>query len=180
MQYNKEGFQMNQPIWEEISASDLTFNPFTLIGNEWMLVTAGSEASHNTMTASWGGLGVLWKKDVSFVFVRPQRYTLQFLEEQDYYSLCFFDKAHKKALAYCGAHSGRDVDKDKETGLTVCFDRAAPYYEEARLVLFCKKMACQDLDPNCFLDPTIDPDIYPTKDYHKVFIGSIEQVLLRK
>ncbi len=170
---------MNQPTWEEINPSDLTFNPFHLIGSEWMLVTAGDESAHNTMTASWGGLGVLWKKNVSFVFVRPQRYTLQFMERQDCYSLCFFDKAYKPALAYCGAHSGRDVDKDRETGLTPQFDQAAPYYAEARLVLLCKKMACQDLDPACFIDPTIDNDIYPTKDYHKLFVGSIEKVLIR-
>ena len=168
------------PIWQEYTAADLTFNPFTLIGSEWMLVTAGDEAGHNTMTASWGGFGVLWKKDVSFIFVRPQRYTLQFMEQQDSYSLCFFDKPYKSALAYCGAHSGKDVDKDKETGLTPLFDQAAPYYAEARLVIFCKKMACQDLSPDSFITPTIDGEIYPNKDYHKMFIGSIEKVLIRK
>lgn len=171
---------MHNATWEEIQPSDLTFNPFTLIGNEWMLVTAGDETAHNTMTASWGGLGVLWKKNVSFVFVRPQRYTLQFMEQQDHYSLCFFDKTYKSALAYCGAHSGKDVDKDKETGLTPLFDQAAPYYEESRLVLICKKMSCQDLDPASFIDPTIDGDVYPAKDYHKLFVGSIEKVLVRK
>lgn len=171
---------MSEPIWTQVQPADLTFNPFHLIGDEWMLVTAGDETGHNTMTASWGGLGVLWKKNVSFVFVRPQRYTLQFMEAQDCYSLCFFDKAYKSALAYCGAHSGRDVDKDKEANLTPCFDQAAPYYQEARLVLICKKMACQDLDPACFIDPTIDGEIYPAKDYHKLFVGSIEKVLLRK
>lgn len=166
--------------WEEIQITELTFNPFTLIGNEWMLVTAGDQTAHNTMTASWGGLGVLWKKNVSFVFVRPQRYTLQFMEQQDYYSLCFFDKDYKSALAYCGAHSGKDVDKDKETGLTAQYDLQAPYYAEARLVIICKKMACQDIDPACFIDPSIDLEVYPNKDYHKMFVGSIETVLVRK
>ena len=170
----------NNSVWEEVHLADLTFNPFTLIGSEWMLVTAGDENDHNTMTASWGGLGVLWKKDVSFVFVRPQRYTLQFMEQQDCYSLCFFDKEHKSALAYCGSHSGRDVDKDKETGLTARFDQCAPYYEEARLVLFCRKMSCQPMDPASFIDPTIDGEIYPDKDYHNVFVGAIEKVLIRK
>ncbi|MDD5952705.1 MAG: flavin reductase [Oscillospiraceae bacterium] len=171
---------MNEPIWETIAPSELTFNPFTLIGSEWMLVTAGNETKHNTLTASWGGLGVLWKKDVSFVFIRPQRYTMEFMAREDYYSLCFFDKSHRSILAYCGAHSGRDVDKDKQTGLTPIFDEAAPYYAQARLVMICKKMACQQLDPKCFIDPTIDGDIYPTKDYHNLFVGSIEKVLIRK
>ena len=150
---------MQEPIWEIVTPADLTFNPFTLIGKEWMLVTAGNETAHNTLTASWGGLGVLWKKDVSYIFIRPQRYTMQFLEQEDYYSLCFFDK---------------------ETGLTVCFDQAAPYYQEARLVFICKKMSCQQIDPSSFLDETIDEDVYPQKDYHYLFVGSIEKVLLRK
>ena len=171
---------MQEPIWETVTPADLTFNPFTLIGKEWMLVTAGNETAHNTLTASWGGLGVLWKKDVSYIFIRPQRYTMQFLEQEDYYSLCFFDKTYHSALAYCGTHTGKEVDKDKETGLTVCFDQAAPYYQEARLVFICKKMSCQQIDPSSFLDETIDEDVYPQKDYHYLFVGSIEKVLLRK
>lgn len=166
--------------WREISPADLSFNPFTLIDKEWMLVTAGDENAHNTMTASWGGLGVLWKKYVSFVFVRPQRYSMEFMQAKEHYSLCFFDKQYRPALSYCGSHSGRDVDKDKETGLTALYDKAAPYYEQARIVFICRKMHAQFLDPACFLDPSIDSGIYPQKDYHKLFIGEIVKVLLKK
>ena len=99
--------------FKEVPISELSFNPFTLIDKEWMLITAGDAEKCNTMTASWGGLGELWKKYVSFIFIRPQRYTLEFIEKKDYYSLCFFDKEFKSALSYCGAKSGRDVDKIK-------------------------------------------------------------------
>lgn len=171
--------EAKQTKWREVRAADLAFNPFTLIDKEWMLVTVGTQESHNTMTASWGGFGVLWKRYVSMIFVRPQRYSMEFLEREESYTLNFFDREHRKALAYCGSHSGREVDKDKQTGLTACFDLAAPYYEQARIVMVCRKLHGQMLDPACFLEPTIDAENYPEKDYHKLFIGEITKVLMR-
>lgn len=164
-------------MFQEIDITKLSFNPFTMIDKEWMLVTAGNAQKCNTMTASWGGLGVLWKKYVSYIFIRPQRYTMEFLEKEDYYSLCFFDESERKALSYCGSHSGRDVDKFKETGLTPVYNEAAPYFEQAKLVFICHKLHGQNIDPNCFMDKTIDADCYPKKDYHKMFIGEIVKVL---
>ena len=46
--------------FKEINLTDLQFNPFTKIGSQWMLITAGNKDGFNTMTASWGGMGVLW------------------------------------------------------------------------------------------------------------------------
>lgn len=171
--------QENTGKWMQVSAGNLSFNPFTLIDREWMLVTVGNPEHHNTMTASWGGFGVLWKKYISMIFVRPQRYSMEFLEQQDYYTLSFFDKPYRGALAYCGSHSGRQVDKDKETGLTARFDLPAPYYEEARMVFVCRKLHGQYLDPGCFLDPAIDEENYPDKDYHKMYFGEITQVMMK-
>lgn len=165
--------------FRQADISELSFNPFTLIDKEWMLITAGDEKKCNTMTASWGGLGILWSKQVSFIFLRPQRYTLEFVEQQDYYSLCFFDKEFKPALSYCGSKSGRDVDKVKETGLTPLFDEAAPYFAQAKLVLICRKMYGQKIDPQCLIQAGLDSANYPNKDYHKMFIGSIEKVLVK-
>lgn len=164
-------------MFQEIDITKMSFNPFTKIDKEWMLITAGNQTKCNTMTASWGGLGELWKKYVSFIFLRPDRYTLEFVEKEAFYSLCFFDKNDRKALNYCGSHSGRDVDKIKEAGLTPVFDEAAPYFAEAKLVFICRKMHGQLIDPACFIDPAIDPECYPKKDYHKMFIGDIVKVL---
>ena len=125
-------------------------------------------------------LGVLWNKNVSFVFIRPQRYTLEFLKSQTHYALNFFDKSYRSALNYFGSHSGRDGDKDQATGLHIRLDQAAPYYEEARMVLLCKKLSMQQMDPASFLDPSIDEAYYPQKDYHQAFVGEIETVLLKK
>lgn len=164
-------------MFHEIDITKMNFNPFTKIDKEWMLITAGNRTKCNTMTASWGGLGELWNKYVSFIFIRPQRFTLEFIEKEDFYSLCFFDETQRTALNYCGCHSGRETDKIKEAGLTPVYDEAAPYFEEARLVFICRKMHGQFIDPACFIDPTVDGRCYPQKDYHKMFIGEIVKVL---
>lgn len=164
-------------MFREIDIKTMQFNPFTKIDKEWMLITAGDKTKCNTMTASWGALGELWNKYVSYIFLRPSRYTLEFVENNDYYSLCFFDESYRKILSYCGSHSGREVDKIKETGLTPVFDENAPYFEEAKLVFICRKIHQQKIDPGCFVDQTINRECYPEKDYHNMFIGSIVKVL---
>lgn len=166
-------------MFHEIDIASLNFNPFTKIDKEWMLVTAGNTEKCNTLTASWGGLGELWKKYVSFIFIRPQRYTLEFIEKENFYSICFFDESNRKVLNYCGSHSGRDGDKIKACGLTPVFEEAAPYFEEAKLVFICRKMYGQPIDPTGFIDKTVDPECYPLKDYHKMFVGNIEKVLVK-
>lgn len=163
--------------FREIHPESVTENPFSLIGKTWMLVTAGSKEKHNTMTASWGGVGILWGKPVSTVYIRPQRYTLGFVEENDFYSLCFFDEEYRPALNFCGTKSGRDYDKDRETGLTPLFDREAPYYQQARLVLICRKLYRQDMAKESFLDPEVYGKNYPADDLHRMFIGEIVTVL---
>ena len=164
-------------MFEKIDPKALDQNVFSLIGDQWMLITAGTEDKCNTMTASWGGLGVLWGKPVATVYIRPQRYTLEFVEREDTFTLCFFGEEYRKALALCGSKSGRDMDKVKECGFTVATAEGAPYFEEADLVLVCKKSYWQDMDPTHFLDGEIDSKWYPEKDYHRIFIGEILEVL---
>ena len=164
-------------MFEKIDPKALDQNIFSLIGDQWMLITAGTEDKCNTMTASWGGLGVLWGKPVATVYIRPQRYTLEFVEREDTFTLCFFGEEYRKALALCGSKSGRDMDKVKECGFTVATAEGAPYFEEADLVLVCKKSYWQDMDPTHFLDGEIDSKWYPEKDYHRIFIGEILEVL---
>ena len=164
-------------MFEKIDPKALDQNVFSLIGDQWMLITAGTKDQCNTMTASWGGLGVLWGKPVAMVYIRPQRYTLEFVEREDTFTLCFFGEEYRKALALCGSKSGRDMDKVKECGFTVATAEGAPYFEEADLVLVCKKAYWQDMDPTHFLDGEIDSKWYPEKDYHRIFIGEILEVL---
>lgn len=158
---------------QKIDPKTLDENVFSLIGERWMLITAGTPERCNTMTASWGGLGVLWGKQTATCYIRPQRYTYEFMEAGEAFTLSFFGEEYRKALAFCGAKSGRDVDKIKECGFTVAAGAGdAPYFEEADLVLVCKKAYWQDLDPSHFLDPEIEKH-YPQKDYHRMYIGEI-------
>lgn len=163
--------------FKTISPYEMEGNPFQMIDKQWMLVTAGNEESANTMTASWGGLGYLWRKPVSFVFIRPTRYTYEFTEREDCYSLCFFSEEYRDALKLCGTVSGRDRDKIAECNLTLRYDAEAPYFDEAETVIICRKMAAQDIDPACFIDPAVE-DCYHN-DYHRVYTGEILRVMTR-
>ncbi len=162
----------------EIDIKTLQMNPFDKIGRGWMLITAGDADKHNTMTASWGGLGILWGRNAATCYVRHHRYTFGFMEEKDYFSLGFFDEKYRASLNLCGTKSGRDCDKPKEAGLTPVFGELAPYYAESSLVLICKKLYRQDFNEELFTDGgKIMEEIYPQKDLHRIYIGEIVKAL---
>ncbi|MDU1891337.1 MAG: flavin reductase [Dysgonomonas sp.] len=162
--------------FKEINIKDFSPNPFEIKG-EWMLISAAKpDGTVNTMTASWGGFGVMWNKEVVFIVIRPQRYTKEFVDSTESFSLTFFDDAHKKALAYLGKVSGRDEDKIQKTGLTVVKDNNIPYFEEANRVIFAKKLFVQPIEETAFLDKGIIDQWY-NKDYHHLYIAEITKVL---
>jgi flavin reductase (DIM6/NTAB) family NADH-FMN oxidoreductase RutF len=164
----------------EISPYSITDNVFQLIDKEWFLITAGSNEDSNCMTASWGSFGILWNKPVATCFIRPVRNTFGYVVENEEFTLCFFERVFRPILNYCGSASGRDVDKISVTGLTpVSKDGKFIYYEQARLVLCCRKIYFQDIIPENFLDPVIG-NHYPNKDYHRMFIGEILTCLRKK
>ncbi len=159
--------------FKTITPGQIKDNVFKLIGEDWMLITAGKEDAFNTMTASWGGLGILWNKTVSCCFVRPTRYTYEFMEKGNTYTLSFFSEKYRRALEICGSKSGRDGDKISETGLTPCLAAYdAVTFKQAQLVLVCNKLYFQDLIPRNFIDPQIETN-YPKKDYHRMYVGEI-------
>lgn len=164
-------------MFRETTMRELNTSPVKMIAEDWALLTAGNLSAFNTMTVSWGGVGELWGKDVAFVFVRPQRYTYEFMENSEYFTLSFFGGEYKKELGICGAKSGRDVDKCKETGLIPMAAEQAVTFEQAKTVLVCRKVAFQDIDPKGFLDASI-MDTYAAKDYHRMYVGVIEKVLV--
>lgn len=161
----------------EISAFELNDNMFKTIGKDWTLVTAGNEEKYNTMTASWGSVGIMWNKPVAFTFIRPQRYTYEFIEDNEYYTVSVYEEEYRKALSLCGTKSGRDIDKAKETGFTPVFDEKAPYFEQARLVLVCRKMYAQDLNEDSIIDESIKGN-YNGDDYHRMYVSEIVKVLV--
>ena len=166
--------------FQEVKIEELSFNPFTKIGTDWMLVTAGDEKNHNTMTAAWGGVGFLWRKNVATAYIRPQRYTNEFVEQNERFTLSFYGKEYKKALSLLGSRSGRDCDKEKEAGVTPYYVDGTTAFEEAEMILVCKKLYHQEMKEECFDDQATEEECYPQKDYHIMYIGEIEKVLIRK
>ena len=164
---------------QKIDPKTLDKNVFSAIGEQWMLITAGTADKCNTMTASWGGLGILWGAPAATCYIRPQRYTKEFVDREDYFTLAFFGEEYRKALSLCGSKSGRDVDKVKECGFTVkTAGCGAPYFEEAELVLVCRKRFAQPMDPDN-IPREIRDKWYPEQDYHTLYVGEIIEVLAR-
>ena len=167
--------------FEEIAAKSLNENVFKAFDDEWALITAGKEDSFNTMTASWGTMGILWNKPVAIIFIRPHRYTLKFIEENQFFTISFFTNEYKHILNYCGQHSGKEVDKMKETGLTPIFSNAGSVgFEEARLMIECHKIYTDEFKPDRFINKEILHRTYPNKDYHHIFVGEIEHCYIAK
>ena len=162
-------------MFKKILIKDLKENAISLFDDRWALLTSGDKDSYNTMTVSWGMMGELWNKDVCTVFVRPQRYTYEFLEKNELFTLSFYPEEYKKALSFCGTKSGRDYDKAKETGLVPLFTDGTTTFEQAKLTVVCKKIAYQDMSPDGFIDESIK-DNYAQNDYHRVYVGEILKV----
>ena len=166
-------------MFRSVKPEELSINPFHAIGSDWMLITAQHDEKVNTMTASWGGIGIMWNDPVATCYIRPQRYTREFVDGSDYFSLCFFGGQHREDLVLCGRVSGRDSDKIAQTGMTVMYDKAAPYFAEATTVLICRKLYRQEMQPDCFVDPEIESH-YPQKDYHIMYLGKVEECLVQE
>ena len=171
--------------YDKIEASELPDNIIDLISEQWMLVTAGSPESFNTMTASWGGIGYVWNNPVSFIFIRDSRYTYQFLEKEESYTLSFFDEKYRGALRICGTKSGRDSDKIIESGLTpIKTPNNLMSFDEARMIIECKKMFVQELNYDN-LTPAFKNEIM-TESYtaetskHQLFISQIINIWIKK
>lgn len=164
--------------FKNINPAELSDNPFKLIGQDWMLVTSGDKSNFNTMTASWGGVGFLWKKNVCYVYIRPSRYTYEYIEKTGALTLSFFTEEHRDKLKFCGSNSGRNVDKCKETGLTPISIGDNVAFDEARLIMRCKVLYTQDMDASCFNDESL-LDNYKNGDYHRTYICEIEEILTK-
>ncbi len=165
--------------FKKISHQKLNDNVFDLIGEEWMLITAGTPDHFNTMTASWGCMGILWHLPVAICFIRPQRHTFGFAESSEYYTRCFLEHGNKEILQFCGSHSGSDTDKIRETGLKpLTSELGNIYFEQSRLVIECKKLYADRIREDSFIIPQLISKNYPQKDFHKFYIGEIVSCLV--
>lgn len=164
--------------FEKITYEQVTKINSDRLMRDWTLITAGNENGVNTMLASWGGVGLLWGTAVTFIFVRESRYTKKFIDENERFSLTFFTDKHKQGLSLCGTVSGRDCDKITQAGLTVTNADKVPYFEQAAVVFNCRKVSKTLLKPEEILDKTILEHHYKTEDYHYMYVGEIEEILV--
>jgi len=178
-------------MMRKIQPESITDNAFKMIGKDWLLISACTKeitpdgeiktGKVNTMTASWGGVGVLWNKDVATVYIRPSRYTKEIIDKTDTFSISVLSEKFKNALNYCGTHSGRDHDKLREAKLDVNYSgEGTPWIKQARLVFICRKLYVQEFDPNCFVDELLCKQNYKKDDFHTMYIGEITRVLYDK
>lgn len=157
----------------------MEINVFTKFAKEWALVSSGTKKNANTMTIGWGGVGVLWGKNVAYVFVRESRYTKELMDKGDFFSVGFLNEEYRDALKYCGVHSGREGDKFQAAGLTLAAKHGIPYPDEANLVLLCEKLAAVPITKDTFTDPAIKEKWYKDGDYHTMYVAEIIEVLSR-
>lgn len=158
---------------KKIDASTLTFNPFEKLSKQWALVGAGSMDKFNMMTVSWGAVGVIWGKPSVTAYIRQTRYTKEFVDSSDTFTLTFLKDGNRDALNVLGSKSGRDMDKMKDSGLTPIEVDGEVMFEEAELVLVCRKSFAQIMPPEAFTDASILDRCYADQNYHTMYIGEI-------
>ncbi len=164
-------------MFKEIKPTEIEGNLIKAIKDEWMLISAGDKNGYNMMTASWGFVGEMWGNDSAIAMIRPQRYTMEFVEKNDYFTLSFYGD-NKDIHKICGSKSGRDVNKTELTGLDPIFSDNSVYFSEARLVLICKKQYLAPLEEKNFIDT--EPLKWYNGDFHYMVVGKIEKVLIKE
>lgn len=168
-------------MMKHIDISQFNENVFKLIGKDWMLITAGNQDKCNTMTASYGSFGILFGKPVAHIYVRPERYTYEFLEKENYFTLSFFNESYRNLLQYCGKTSGRDEDKINKFNLNLQFTKEnAPYFKEAKLTIICKKLFMQDLSKDFLLDSSLKKSLYDNGGEHRMYVGEITDIFYQE
>lgn len=159
---------------------ELKFAPLNDLDKNYALLTAGVKGDFNTMTISWGGFGTLWNKPVVTVYVKPIRYTYKFMENNDYFTVSFYDDKYKKDLLTLGTKSGRDSDKISLTSLNPLYLDNSVSFEEANVTLVCKKIYYQDLNLE-LIKENLSSDIYNRfygdDPVHRMYIGEVIDII---
>ncbi len=169
---------MEEIMFKEVNIEELNMNPFTKIGDEWALLTAGTkEKGYNMMTASWAGFGMFWSRNTITVYIRESRYTRKFFNENDLFTVSFYDRAYRRALETCGQLHGNECDKTKESGLTPYFTDDTAAFEEASLVFICRKLFHADITRETADAANVFDSIYREPDLHRMYIGEVIKVL---
>lgn len=162
----------------EITPAQFDYNVFNTIGKDWMLISATVDGKTNAMTASWGGMGVMWGKNVAYIVIRPQRYTKEFIDNSDNLTISVFGEEKRKAMTYMGTVSGRDEDKIAKAGFALCQADDHKFFADAKITMFCRKLYAQEMNAESFIDKSCDEKWYAEKDYHTMYIVEIENIIV--
>jgi len=166
---------------KKIEKEDLQLNPVTLFADDWPLLAVGDEeCGFNTMTIAWGHIGAIWNKPTITVYVREQRYTKEFVDRNELFTVSVLPTEHQEALMYLGTVSGRDEDKVAKAGITPIFDQDTTYFAEAKLVFICRKLYHAPIKEEGFFDQALANQVYPEKDFHTLYVGEIVEVLAKE
>ena len=166
--------------FKEIAPENFQESVFKMVGRDWLLVTGTVDGKSNAMTASWGGMGIMWGKPVAFLVIRPQRYTKEFVDKSDRLAISVLGEDKRSLMNYFGTVSGRDEDKIAKAGLTKIEDSGQVYFQEARTAMICRKLYVQEMQEGCFADAASNEKWYPNKDYHFMYIVEIEKLLIKE
>ena len=166
-------------VFQPVNPEDIENSAYRFVG-EKIIISSIKDGKVNAVAAGWGGVGYVWNKRVTFIFVRKSRYTAECIDESGEYSISFMDQdQYRGALKYLSMVSGRDEDKIAGSRLTVNYDDGIPFIDEAREVITCKVIYKQGLDQDCFVDKNIIDELYKDGDYHFVYAGEVKKILLR-
>ncbi len=160
----------------KIKPAQLDKSVIEIIGKEWLLISAGSKTKFNSMTASWGTIGYMFNTDVAMIVVRPTRYTREFIDNESHFTLTILKEGYREALMAMGRLSGRECDKIQKAGLTPAFTESGlPTFEEARIVLECRKIFSQPMSESSFIDHELVDKWYDEAhgEFHNIYIGEI-------
>ncbi len=168
-----------------IKAEEIPDNVFKAIGNDWTCITAGNDSLYNSMTASFGGWGILFGKPVTWCILRANRYTLEIIRKHKKYTMSYFDNEYKDQLLLFGSKSGRNSNKMKETTLTkIVTPDGNISFKEARLIIECELLQITTVKPDDFLTSEAKKFIVEgyndAGDYHKLVFGEISSVWIKK
>ena len=162
-----------------MNLESFNFKPFYTLDKEWALLSVGNKEKFNMMTVSWGGFGTIWGRPVVSVYVRKSRYTYEFMEENDYFTLSFYEEKYKKDLGILGSKSGRNINKkslvslhEEEVGNSISF-------KEANLTLVCKKIYYDDLKKEN-MKPEMQEQFYKKDEIHRMYIGEVIDIIDRR
>ena len=155
---------------------ELNTEIFSQFDKKWALLTAGNKDSFNTMTISWGGLGTLWNKPVATVYVRTSRYTHEFMDSSEYFSISFFPERYRRTLGVLGSKSGREMDKINESGLTPIKVEKTVAFEEAETTIICRKLFKQELAVSNMPEDVAE-SLYTDQAPHDMYIGEVVSII---